>query len=338
MTSNITVFESLCTNLNRHEALHIPSPPYQKRRAAVAAILRWRRHRTDIEVGGNEVTNLKDFFEQDWVKQDPLGEAEILFMQRATRVGDRWSGHVSFVGGKNEPNETDEDTVKREVMEEIGIDLNTKDYIQVGKLDEREISSIKDNKLLMILIPFVYLQVVPESPTFKLQESEVAAVQWVPLSFFLSTHSYASYRPITEQLSLVRLNKNKWATPLIRFMMGSVTFAAIDLPTSTNFRLWGLTMGMTRDIVEFTGLDNLSFVKMVNDKPIYSRPDIGWLALLFTQFTVSYKKLTTNIDYGAKSEWDKVYFASIRRAVIFAVLLRLGFTGVIITWLIKRYI
>ncbi|KAG2234420.1 hypothetical protein INT48_007168 [Thamnidium elegans] len=295
MTSNITVFESLCTNLNRHEALHIPSPPYQKRRAAVAAILRWRRHRTDIEVGGNEVTNLKDFFEQDWVKQDPLGEAEILFMQRATRVGDRWSGHVSFVGGKNEPNETDEDTVKREVMEEIGIDLNTKDYIQVGKLDEREISSIKDNKLLMILIPF-------------------------------------------EQLSLVRLNKNKWATPLIRFMMGSVTFAAIDLPTSTNFRLWGLTMGMTRDIVEFTGLDNLSFVKMVNDKPIYSRPDIGWLALLFTQFTVSYKKLTTNIDYGAKSEWDKVYFASIRRAVIFAVLLRLGFTGVIITWLIKRYI
>jgi 8-oxo-dGTP pyrophosphatase MutT (NUDIX family) len=66
----------------------------------------------------------------------------------------RWSGHVSFVGGKNEPGETDQDTVEREVMEEIGIDLKSDAYIQLGKLDEREISSVKDNKLLMVLIPF----------------------------------------------------------------------------------------------------------------------------------------------------------------------------------------
>lgn len=45
-------------------------------------------------------------------------------------------------------------------MEEIGIDLNTSDYIPVGKLDEREISSIKDNKLLMILIPFGKLYII----------------------------------------------------------------------------------------------------------------------------------------------------------------------------------
>ena len=70
----------------------------------------------------------------------------------------RWSGHVSFVGGKNEPGETDEDTVKREVFEEIGIDLND-GYIKVGRLDEREITSIKDNKLLMILSPFGNLNI-----------------------------------------------------------------------------------------------------------------------------------------------------------------------------------
>lgn len=44
--------------------------------------------------------------------------------------------------------------MKREVLEEIGIDLNSDDYIQIGKLNEREITSVKDNKLLMILIPF----------------------------------------------------------------------------------------------------------------------------------------------------------------------------------------
>jgi 8-oxo-dGTP pyrophosphatase MutT (NUDIX family) len=70
----------------------------------------------------------------------------------------RWSGHVSFVGGKNEPGETDEDTVKREVLEEIGIDLND-GYIKVGRLDEREITSIKDNKLLMMLSPFGNLHI-----------------------------------------------------------------------------------------------------------------------------------------------------------------------------------
>lgn len=42
----------------------------------------------------------------------------------------------------------------REVLEEIGIDLKSEDYLRVGQLDEREISSIKDNKLLMILVPF----------------------------------------------------------------------------------------------------------------------------------------------------------------------------------------
>lgn len=66
----------------------------------------------------------------------------------------RWSGHVSFVGGKNEPGETDRETVEREVMEEISVDLNSDAYIPIGKLDEREVTSWRDNKLLMILVPF----------------------------------------------------------------------------------------------------------------------------------------------------------------------------------------
>lgn len=66
----------------------------------------------------------------------------------------RWSGHVAFPGGKNEKDETDEETVCREVREEIGVDLKSGDYLLVGQLDEREISSIRDNKLLMILVPY----------------------------------------------------------------------------------------------------------------------------------------------------------------------------------------
>ncbi|KAI7890614.1 uncharacterized protein EV154DRAFT_421854, partial [Mucor mucedo] len=167
------VFKKLCFNLNQHDALHIPSPAQQKRRAAVAAIVRWKTPQV-CKTSAASVRTLDEFFQQDWVRD---GEAEILYMKRTSRKGDRWSGHVSFVGGKNEPGETDRETVEREVMEEIGVDLSSSDYIPLGQLDERQVTSLRDNKLLMMLIPFVYLQVVPESPVFELQESEVAAVQ-----------------------------------------------------------------------------------------------------------------------------------------------------------------
>lgn len=58
------------------------------------------------------------------------------------------------MGGKNEPGETDRETVEREVKEEIGIDLSSSDYIALGQLDERQVTSLRDNKLLMMLIPF----------------------------------------------------------------------------------------------------------------------------------------------------------------------------------------
>lgn len=120
--------------------------------------------------------------------------------------------------------------------------------------------------------------------------------------------------------------------------MGTVSFPAIDLPTdtATQFRLWGLTMGMTRDLIEFTKLQQLLFVKLVNSKPIYSRPDIGWITLLVTQLTIYYKTFIkkNHVNFGAKLEWDKVYFESIRKAVMLAILLRL----VILFWLIKKLI
>jgi 8-oxo-dGTP pyrophosphatase MutT (NUDIX family) len=59
-----------------------------------------------------------------------------------------------ILGGNNEKDETDVDTVVRETVEEIGLDLNSKDFIPVGRLDDREITSAQDGKLLMMLSPF----------------------------------------------------------------------------------------------------------------------------------------------------------------------------------------
>lgn len=77
----------MCTNINQHESLHVPSPPSQQRRAGVAAILRWKPNSKVEHDSKNNITTVEEFFQQSWVNQD--GEAEILFMQRAKRAGDR---------------------------------------------------------------------------------------------------------------------------------------------------------------------------------------------------------------------------------------------------------
>lgn len=95
----------------------------------------------------------------DWV-QHPGTVPELLFIRRApsaTANGtrSRWSSHVAFPGGRQEPtDETSLYTALRETWEEIGIDLAESDFVQVGRLDEREITTSLGKRLLMILSPF----------------------------------------------------------------------------------------------------------------------------------------------------------------------------------------
>jgi len=60
---------------------------------------------------------------------------EALFIQRAVRVGDVWSGQIAFPGGRREP--TDPDlltTAVRETLEEVGVDLSSAE--RLGVLDD----------------------------------------------------------------------------------------------------------------------------------------------------------------------------------------------------------
>lgn len=60
---------------------------------------------------------------------------EALFIHRAVRAGDTWSGQIAFPGGRREP--TDADlfaTAIRETREEIGVDLSGAEHL--GTLDD----------------------------------------------------------------------------------------------------------------------------------------------------------------------------------------------------------
>jgi 8-oxo-dGTP pyrophosphatase MutT (NUDIX family) len=82
---------------------------------------------------------LIEFFAQPWVQH---GEPEVLFIKRATRVGDRWTGHVALPGGKRDPEDEDDKAAAiREASEEIGFDLTTEDCISVGNLPERVVTT-----------------------------------------------------------------------------------------------------------------------------------------------------------------------------------------------------
>jgi 8-oxo-dGTP pyrophosphatase MutT (NUDIX family) len=99
------------------------------------------------------VARLQDFFALPWVQN---GTPEILYIKRATRTTDRWSAQVAFPGGRQEPE--DENalyTAMRETWEEVGIDLaEQKEYLEIGQLDDREITTSLGKRLLMVLSPF----------------------------------------------------------------------------------------------------------------------------------------------------------------------------------------
>jgi len=65
----------------------------------------------------------------------PAGhDFEVLLMKRSERVGDPWSGQISLPGGHSNPEDRDlVGTARREMMEEMGLELRTP---PVGQLDD----------------------------------------------------------------------------------------------------------------------------------------------------------------------------------------------------------
>jgi hypothetical protein len=168
----ITHLKTVLLELNAHPYPEVACPPNLPKRASVALILRiqpnyahWpsvpdthfqqtnplsrvnspaqQRRRSSAASHTSHKLSFKDildaFFEQDWVKH---GDPELLFIKRATRVGDKWTGHVALPGGKRDPEDDDDQvTAMREALEEVGIDLGYHNAICVGNLPQRIVTT-----------------------------------------------------------------------------------------------------------------------------------------------------------------------------------------------------
>ena len=102
-------------------------------------------------------------------------DTQALFILRATKDGDPWSGHMAFPGGHYEVSDDSlRHTAERETWEEIGLDLTgTAQYI--GQIDPVR-ANPRGRDLDMIVTPFVYELTVPEV-SFN-PNDEVADVLW----------------------------------------------------------------------------------------------------------------------------------------------------------------
>jgi 8-oxo-dGTP pyrophosphatase MutT (NUDIX family) len=104
--------------------------------------------------------------------------AEILFIKRAERAGDPWSGHLAFPGGRAEKEDsTLLEIAMREAGEEVGIDARHGGRL-LGRLPTlRPLSTLIPS---ITVTPFVAL--APEGAIPRLQPQEVEEAFWMPLA------------------------------------------------------------------------------------------------------------------------------------------------------------
>ena len=237
----ITHLKSILLDLHRHPYPYVANPPNLKKRASVALIIRinpsysqWPQPHdyTSPADQKDQSSRIEEYLSRDWVKQ---GDPEILFIKRAARVGDRWTGHVALPGGRRDPEDADDYAAAvRETSEEVGIDLDSSNAISVGNLPQRLVTASWGTKPLMILCPYIFLLTSPP-PRLRLQPTEVASAHWVPIRYLLHP-SMRTYESADVSARLSNQAQGTLYSQFLRHSLGSMLFSAVKLvPTETVF-------------------------------------------------------------------------------------------------------
>ncbi len=147
---------------------------------------------------------------------------EVLLMQRASRPGDKWSGHVSFPGGREAPEDPDLlNTAIRETREEVGMDLAEQGQY-LGRLDGVR-AVARGKPLSMMIVPYVFA--VSRAPALSLGD-EADSAFWLPLVEASTGGLDGVYE--------YELGPAKWSLPCFRYR---------------GYTVWGLTYQMLTDFL-----------------------------------------------------------------------------------------
>ena len=149
---------------------------------------------------------------------------EVLFIERARRLGDPWSGHMAFPGGRVDRSDADERAAaERETLEEVGLDL--RDAEPLGRLDDLHAGVPLLSSL--VLSAFVYRT---ERPLPLTPNHEVRTALWVPAPTLVDPGRHVPYR---------------W---------GLLSYPGICVGEPERHVVWGLTYQLVEDLFERIGM------------------------------------------------------------------------------------
>lgn len=114
------------------------------------------------------------------------GAPELLFIERAKKESDPWSGQMAFPGGRRDPRDPDiAATASRETHEEVGVRLDR----PIGRLDD--FSGSRNPRVgPLVVSPFVYE--LAERPLL-VPNVEVQSTVWIPVPWILHPDSSFDY-------------------------------------------------------------------------------------------------------------------------------------------------
>lgn len=322
----VNELQTVLNTLSQFPYPHVPNPEGCKKRASVAVIIRIRPPFQPVPASSSSVVNVESespassinhFFSKQWVQD---GDPEVLFIKRAGRSGDRWSGHTALPGGKRDPEDADDCAAAiRETREEIGLDLAVADCIRAGNLAERVVTTTWGKNALMVLCPYIFLLTSRNIPTTQPQPTEVASTHWVPLRALLSSNLRTiEYVDISSRMAKQGGPLAAW---LLRLAMGKMMFSAVNLVPSESvyassvpgflpgevvakpnisdwahlygvpesskslafqqpILLWGLTLGVLADFLDMLPPYNAVALWRY---PTFTTPDLRFLVWLFTR-------------------------------------------------------
>lgn len=151
--------------------------------------------------------------------------AELLLIERASREGDPWSGHIAFPGGRLEPGDAGpQAAAERETSEELALDLGEAELL--GRL-----SDVGGAGRPLVISSFVYR--LRRRPPLSPSAAEVAAAWWTRLDELTdprrrTTHTFT-------------WDGSGWEAP------------ALDLFDGRRPLLWGLTYHLVTELLGLLG-------------------------------------------------------------------------------------
>lgn len=156
-----------------------------------------------------------------------LSDSELLFIRRAVRVGDPWSGQVAFPGGRQEPiDATLEATARRETLEELTLNL-TDDAHLLGVLDDLRPRAAALPSIAVRPYVFRLTRAVSVVPN-----AEVHSTFWAPLSA-LRDPAMATEHVFDRGGSRFRFPAYRWGEDVVWGMTERIVTQLLAVATNT---------------------------------------------------------------------------------------------------------